>query len=238
MIVLGTQEFLDDTKTYISLELMTGSLCITYTDQNNNVLLNKTVSVSEYFKPFSDKVVFLNRAKTEISNPTNIPVSRDKSLLFMEVNNLDIPLLSIHFGANIEDLLVICRVPTDNQCLQVKFDNFYDLVCQNIPQYKKHRDRVVGKRKILSMLDCNESLSGLEAQLDYLTFIVQCIANGNIDIKNKLISDCPNVDKFFEICTSDNIIAIKPEDKLFDEVDKQKKTVRSAQTEYYNEVNK
>lgn len=231
MIVKTKSKYNNKNEEKVSFEINNNIMKIIYTINGNDIICS--FGLFDIFKQHGDYVIGLNRNKNALSYPMNIKISRDNNL-FKEINELENVICNLHFGNSIDELLVISQVPVESECEVIGDKRVFDVILETYPDFQSKYNRRLVKKKILSELDCNESLSGLEAQVDYLTLVVKYLIDGDKEIKDKVSMLYPNAEKFFDICGSDNVLSIKPEHELFNEIKTQKEKIRKYQTKYYN----
>lgn len=209
-------------------------------NENNNDVYNisKDINLSDYFQPYAVYPVFLSEDKSYISDLKRVRVSRNSNNLFKDVNYLGEHICTIYFNKYINELLIISNsFPCSDNAELYTDSRGMDVILKEYPDYLYEYNKRNKKKEILLSLDCNNSLSGLEPQVDYLTMILKDIIFDNEDIKNKLIKKYPNIENFFNVCGAENVLNIKPEEKLFEEIKAQKELIRQKQTEYYEVIN-
>ena len=85
-------------------------------------------------------------------------------------------------------------------------------------------------------IDINESMSALEAQIDFLSKLVLDIFNNFPQIRENLLLEGINIKRFEEVVESTNVMSIKSQEETLDEIQKQKNIIRNKQRVYYKEV--
>lgn len=239
MIVKAREIFKEGGREHLFAELLDGNILkLTYTrivEDAENSVLEKEIALADVFSPFYTTSVFLNTEATEITDPIKIKLSRDTDTLFKEVNDLGTNLCSLYFNNTIEEFVLLARIPVNMECELYKGQPFA-AIADSYPEWLEHYKIMKERKRILSELDCNEALAGLEAQVDYLTLLVKQVLDENTDLKKKLINSYPNMDEFFKVCGAENLLVIKPEDKIFREIKSRKGFIRTAQTNFYNAI--
>lgn len=241
MYIRTREEFTKDSKQKLDVAIIDGEyLNIVVSDVDNDIteLCSKTISLKEFFTPYSSFAIFFSEDMRNLTNPIKITYNYNMQNLILDVNNAsNVPVLYIYFHNSVDNGLIICMLPTnDIELCSTLFRNTNEILYL-FPDFKTKFEQINKKREVIMNLDCNESLSGLEPQVDYLTMILKDIIFDNEDIKNKLIKKYPNLDIFFNVCDTGNVLNIKPENSMFNEIKKQKELIRQKQTEYYEVKN-
>ena len=84
-------------------------------------------------------------------------------------------------------------------------------------------------------VDPNDSLSGLEAQVDILTKIVIAFMEEFPDEFSKIKKENFFLNRFIEANSKTSLLNIKTAEKCIEEMSKQKTLIRNTQKKYYEE---
>jgi hypothetical protein len=89
------------------------------------------------------------------------------------------------------------------------------------------------KRKMLVILDPNESLSYLESQLDFLTsMVINMYSVLSEDQKTQISQQTPKFNEFVTVIQENSVFTVKDVNKCVEEINTKKK-VRELQAVYY-----
>ncbi len=136
-------------------------------------------------------------------------------------------------------ILGLCEFETKHLKIenQEKHMDFYKIVEQSVDNLEKIRIDAE-KRKTLVSLPANESLSGLEAQVDLLSQIVVTLLSelkSEIpEVYKKLCDETP-IKEFEEVLTKVSTGTLKNAKELLDEMAKQKGNIRENQKHYFEQ---
>ena len=157
---------------------------------------------------------------------------------FRSAYDLGESLLAIYFDETIDDVMIISRIPYSGECELHNHQKALDCIIEKYPSYKYRYHKKILKNKLLANIDWGESLTSNEAQLDYLTLIIKTILDSDSNLKSEVLKKLEGIDNFFKICNTENVLAVKPENKLFLDISTQKDLIRKEQSKYWEELEK
>lgn len=99
--------------------------------------------------------------------------------------------------------------------------------------YRNHFKKIMAKRRLLSNLDANNSLSGLEPQVDIITKIVLRILANNPVLLEEVKKEIPLFDDFVAAYEEGNLLNLKTLESCIEEMRVQKTKIRAEQGEYF-----
>lgn len=145
----------------------------------------------------------------------------------------------VYLGDNIDEVLVLIpNTPVlDNGNIEIYVKTkTSEAIIEEFPKYKEKYNALEAKRRMLADIDINESMSALEAQIDFLSKLVLAIFNNFPQIRENLLLEGINIKRFEEVVESTNVMSIKSQEETLDEIQKQKNIIRNKQRVYYKEV--
>ena len=108
----------------------------------------------------------------------------------------------IYFGETIDDIMVVSLVPYLGDCEIHDKQKSLDCILEKYPQYKYRYNKKILKNKLFANIEYGESFTAIEAQLDFITLILETILDLNPDLKNEVVKKINNLDSFFDICNT------------------------------------
>ena len=238
MIIKARELVSDNGKEALEVEdLEDNKVLIKYRDLKYDALptIEKTIDLNTIFSPYYTCSIFMNLDKTEITDPIKVPISRGGKDLFLETNDLGKRLCIIAFSDTIDKCAFILTIPSYVSCEIYSNAKPFSVISDIFPEFEPHFQVKQSREKLLTALDCNNSLAGLEAQVDYLTMVVKYLVNST-DTQGKIYKEFPDLKRFFDIYDNYNVLTIKPKEDTFKSVEEHKKHIRENQEEFYKEI--
>lgn len=201
-----------------------------------NLSFKKQYNLREIFAPNTVYYIYSDK-NNEFSNVVKMGITEGDKLMFCEAYKLNADdNIVIYFGNNVNEVLVI--VPKlyvfDNVNVQ-QYNNLRvsQVILQEYPIFKNTISKLDAKRKCLAGINVNESLSGLESQIDLLSLIVKKIISKYPDLQydTEIVS-------FFNALSLNSVNTLKSNKEMLEEMNKQKTIIRNKQREYYESINK
>jgi hypothetical protein len=112
---------------------------------------------------------------------------------------------------------------------------FKDVVVNKHPEYEFVQAKLDAKKKLVHKLSALDSLSYMEAQLDFVTKILFAIIEKEPYLKQHALEAIQQYSNFKSAFEENSVFTIKDEIKCFEEILNVKKNVRGVQSEYYQE---
>lgn len=247
MIVKSQKIFdIDIHNEYLTVNMLDDYLLeIIYSFRNNNTEEEKTfdsvskiIDLKEYYSPMYYFSVFISKDKQKISDPVHINTTKDPDMVFYRsAYDYEDTILNVYIDSSLDEIILISRLPYNGEC-ELFTGRAFDCILETYPNFKFKYNKRILKRKLLAEIDWGESLVALELQLDYLTSIIQKIIEEDSSLKEKLLKKMPGINQFFETCDLTNTFLIKPENKIFDDINNQKNILRIRQEEYWENLKK
>lgn len=225
---------------YISVNMLENNVLeieYYYKDVLEFMPIKKTVDLNSVFTPVITYTFFLMEGHKGISDPVHAYLTKDKNMEFYKyAYNFRKPILVIYFDKTIDDIMILSNVPYNGECEVHDKERSFECIIEEYPSYKYRYKKRNIKNKLFANIDWGSSLSALEAQVDYLTLIIETILSENADIMEKTSNRLPGVKNFLNICSQNNVFKVKPEEKMFSDIVEQKQIVRAEQDKYWIEL--
>lgn len=145
----------------------------------------------------------------------------------------------VYLGDNINEILVL--IPNTPVLDTGDIGTYGELktseaIIQEFPKYREKYNTLEAKRRVLADIDITESISGIEAQIDFLSKLVLVILNKFPQIKQNLLLENIDIKRFEKIIEDTSVMSVKSQEGALDEIQKQKSIVRNKQRVYYKEI--
>lgn len=208
-----------------------------YKDVLEFTSIKKTVDLNSIFTPVITYTFFLIEGHKGISDPVHAYLTKDKNMEFYKyAYNFRKPILVIYFDKTIDDIMILSNVPYNGECEISDKERLFESIVEEYPAYKYRYKKRNIKNKLFANIDWGSSLSALEAQVDYLTLIIEAMLSENADIMEKTLNKLPGAKNFLNLCLENNVFNVKPEEKMFSDIVEQKQIVRTEQDKYWIEL--
>ena len=198
-----------------------------------------TIDLTNLFKTETCFGVYKN-SNDELINPREMYATRDSDFVFRSLHRIEPDekyALAIYFNNSIDECLVIGlkypTLPTDYSISPTQYNSNVDVILAKYPSYERVLKLKDARRAILVQLDPNDTLSGLEAQLDILTSLVLAMIKAQPDTISIVEKIFPRIHDFEAIFDEINVITVKDVDKCIEEIKNNKSFIRLRQKEYY-----
>jgi hypothetical protein len=231
---------------YLTVNMLDDYLLeITYNLQNNNSeeektfsSIVKTIDLKKHYSPMYYFSIFISKDKQKISDPVHINTTKDPDMIFYRsAYDYEDTILNVYMDSSLDEIILISRLPYSGEC-ELFTGRAFDCILEVYPNFKFRYNKRILKRKLLAELDWGESLTSNEAQIDYLTLIIKTILDSDSNLKTEVLKKLEGLDNFFDACNTDNVLMVKPEEKLFFDIKTQKDLVRKQQLKYWEELEK
>lgn len=135
------------------------------------------------------------------------------------------------------DCLLMVRMPTYYTGIEpiITVDNFQEIVKTKFPDFIPVLEKHVIKGDLLVKLDPNESLSYIEAQLDFVTKMLFAVIEGDPYMKQRVLEAVSEYSNVKDAFNQNNVFTVKDEHKCYEEILNGKKYVRDNQAEYFQQ---
>lgn len=250
-MLVSTRVFSADTKdnNYFDFKVEANTLKVDFYDVSyseaggpeKNLKISKIFNLSDFFEPYKSFEVYFMEAYTKLSEPYNKPITRDGIYMYKDyyrLENTENPAFIIYFHKTVEQFLVICNSnPVNKECIDKEYNNkrISEIISEIFPEYISHLKARDARRKMLMNIDPNNSLSGLEAQVDVLTEIVITFMKKFPNEFSKLQIDNSFLNDFINSYSKVSLLNVKTAEKCIDEMVQQKEIIRISQKNYYEE---
>lgn len=194
------------------------------------------------------KALFIPKASFDIYednqhclvHPNQVYASRDGDKIFRSLHQIgdsSKTLANIYFNNSVDECLIICLscpvLPKDADQPCSNFRATSDAIISVYPEFKNTIDLRNARRLLLSQVDPNDSLSGVEAQLDIVTSLLLALVHSEPEKLALLEEVFPKIHDFEAVFNRTNTMTVKDVDKCLAEIADRKGLMRSLQSAYY-----
>jgi len=200
----------------------------------------QTFDLNQIFRPYSKFGVVLDKMKemSGIVDLDAIYTSRDGFTAmntFAHITDQLVVLLYFHDSPSnyvmTTHLVTRTNVPYTLNESKILFNN---VVLGQIPAASTVFSNVAAKQTLLTSIDPNTSLSGLEAQVDILSSLVFALLDAQATTAQQEIATAiPQVAEFRSACATHNLTSVKPIEACLQEIRNVKGLIRFQQQQYY-----
>lgn len=250
-LLVSTKKFSADTKdnSYFDFKVEANILRVDFYDVSyledgefeSKLKISKEFDFTIFFEPYKSFEIYFTEVFTKLSEPYNKPITRDGLYMYKDyyrLENTEEPAFIIYFHETIGQHLIICNSkPVKTECVDKEYigKRTSEIILDNFPEYGIHLRGRDARRKMLMAVDLNDSLSGLEAQVDILTKIVIAFMEEFPDEFSKIKKENFFLNRFIEANSKTSLLNIKTAEKCIEEMSKQKTLIRNTQKKYYEE---
>ncbi len=133
------------------------------------------------------------------------------------------------------DCLLMSRMPTFYTGIEpaVTTNKFQEIIKEKFPEFDLTLKKHAVKGDLLIKLDPNESLSYIEAQLDFVTKMLFAVVEGDPYMKQRVLEAVNEYSNVKDAFNQNNVFTVKDEHKCCLEILNGKKYVRDNQAAYF-----
>lgn len=175
-----------------------------------------------------------------ISSPMLIPVSRDGMYMHKELYRFksEEPLIIVYSTGESYLVLVpstpiVINTDKGDEYSEYSKGSTSEVIIDYDPKFEDRVKILRAQRKNLYNLDPNNSLSGIESQLDMLTLIVLLFMQQFPSEFDSLRVKFPEISRFIDIYNQVNVLLLKPLPEALVTMQEEKQLVRSSLHDYY-----
>ena len=146
-----------------------------------------------------------------------------------------LPVIQLFNSSALNDIIVRTNMKTMYTGVTpiVSSSNFSGILRENNIE-DPNMDKRLEQKKLIKLLDSNESLSYIEPQLDILSSVVFKMVEAIDGLADKVKADITYYDSFKKSVVDNAVTTVKSADKCLEEINNIKAKVREVQTKYYN----
>lgn len=197
----------------------------------NDIVFEKDIKCSLLIRK-SDIVVAADKSTLEFKpDCTFVRLIEELGEYFDE----SLPVIQVFNSSILNDIIVRTNMKTMYTRVSpvVSSSNFSAILKENKIE-DPSMDKRLEQKKLIKLLDSNESLSYIEPQLDILSSVVFKMAEVIDGLADKVKADIAYYDNFKKSVETNAITTIKSADKCLEEINNIKAKVREVQKKYYN----
>lgn len=162
-----------------------------------------------------------------------LPVDRSSDNFIV---NIPYSSISFYCPSSTGDNLIFVNAPVYFDKIEpVAIDpsiKFFQIILEQYPLYKNKLELIYAKRNLLINLDPNNSLSYIEAQLDFVTKMLLSIIETTPEFKTIVLDRVKEYSNFKYIFEQSNVFTVKNEHDCYNEIKDGKPLVRQYQANY------